>query len=117
MDWYPGVRGLNLNYVVTQDECGAELYIDRGKGCEEENKNIFDQLAAHKEEIEKAFGGPLSWERLEGKRACRIKYYQQGGGYRSPEDQWPKMQDDMIGAMNRLEQALRPYLKQLKLSA
>src|ERR1700733_334044 len=84
-----GVRGLNLNYVITQDECGAELYIDRGKGCEEENKNIFDQLYVHRAEIEQAFGGPLSWERLEGKRACRIKYAQEGGGYRSPEDQWP----------------------------
>ena len=69
-----GVRGLNLNYVITQDECGAELYIDRGKGCEEENKSIFDQLYAHRAEIEQAFGGPLSWERLEEKRACRIKF-------------------------------------------
>ena len=111
-----GVRGLNLNYTITQDECGAELYIDRGKGCEEENKNIFDQLTAHKAEIEGAFGGPLSWERLEGKRACRIKWAQQGGGYRSSEDQWPRMQDDIITAMNKLEQALRPFIKQLKLS-
>jgi uncharacterized protein DUF4268 len=110
-----GVRGLNLNYVITQDECGAELYIDRGKGCEEENKSIFDQLYGHRAEVEQAFGGPLSWERLEGKRACRIKFSQEGG-YRSPEDQWPKMQDDIIAAMNRLEQALRPLLKQLKLN-
>jgi hypothetical protein len=110
-----GVRGLNLNYTITQDECGAELYIDRGKGCEEENKSIFDQLFAHRTEVEQAFGGPLSWERLEGKRACRIKFAQEGG-YRSPEDQWPKMQDDIIAAMNRLEQALRPFLKQLKLN-
>jgi hypothetical protein len=110
-----GVRGLNLNYSITQDECGAELYIDRGKGREEENKSIFDQLFANREEIEKVFGGPLSWERLEGKRACRIKYSQEGG-YRAPEDQWPKMQEDIIAAMNRLEQALRPFLKQLTLS-
>src|SRR5262249_50447871 len=26
-----GIRGLNFNYSVTQDECAAELYIDRGK--------------------------------------------------------------------------------------
>ena len=110
-----GVRGLNLNYSILQDECGAELYIDRGKGREEENNSIFDQLVAHREEIEKAFGGPLSWERLEGKRACRIKYSQEGG-YRAPEGQWPKMQEDIIGAMNRLEQALRPFVKQLTLS-
>jgi hypothetical protein len=75
-----GVRGLNLNYVVTQDECGAELYIDRGKNAEDENKAIFDQLRSHRTEIEAAFGGPLRWERLEGKRACRIRYASKEGG-------------------------------------
>jgi hypothetical protein len=112
-----GIRGLNLNYVVTQDESSAELYIDRGKDSEEENKDIFDQLQANQVEVEKAFGGPLSWERLEGKRACRIRFTQTGGGYRSREEMWPKLQDGIIAAMTRLEQALRPFLKQLKLSA
>lgn len=111
-----GVRGLNLNYVVTQDECAAELYIDRGKDAEAENKAIFDQLEAHKAETEKVFGGPLSWERLEGKRACRIRFTQSGGGYRSPEDGWPALQDGIISAMDRLDKALRLHLKQLKLN-
>ena len=111
-----GIRGLNLNYVVTQDESTAELYIDRGKNSEQENKAIFDQLQANQAEVETAFGGPLSWERLEGKRACRIRFTETGG-YRSPEDMWPKLQDGIISAMGRLEQALRPLLKQLKLSA
>jgi hypothetical protein len=112
-----GVRGLNLNYVVTQDECAAELYIDRGKHAEEETKSIFDQLFAHKAEIDAAFGEALSWERLEGKRACRIRHTQSGGGYRSPEDNWPALQDAIIKDMDRLEKALRPHLKQLKLTA
>jgi hypothetical protein len=112
-----GIRGLNFNYVVTQDECAAELYIDRGKDSEEENKAIFDQLFAHKSEVDAAFGASLSWERLEGKRACRIRYTQSGGGYRSPEDQWPTLQDAIIKDMDRLEKALRPHLKGLKLSA
>jgi uncharacterized protein DUF4268 len=112
-----GVRGLNLNYVVTQDECAAELYIDRGKDSEDENKAILDQLVAHKDEIDAAFGDPLSWERLEGKQACRIRHTQVGGGYRSPEDNWPGLQDTIIKDMDRLEKALRPHLKQLKLSA
>jgi hypothetical protein len=112
-----GVRGLNLNYVVTQEECAAELYVDRGKDSDAENESIFDQLQANKDDIEKGFGGPLSWERLEGKRACRIRFTQTGGGYRSPEEKWPSIQDGIISAMNRLEQALRPYLKTLKLSS
>ncbi len=112
-----GVRGLNFNYVVTQDECAAELYIDRGKDSEEETKAMFDQLHANQSSIEAAFGSPLEWERLEGKRACRIRYTQSSGGYRSPEENWPTMQDAIALAMSKLEKALRPYLKQLKLSA
>jgi len=111
-----GIRGLNLNYVVTQDEAAAELYIDRGKDPEDENKSICDQLHSHKKEIDQSFGGALSWERLEGKRACRIRFTQTGGGYRSPEDQWLALRDGIIGAMNRLEAALRPFLNKLKLS-
>jgi hypothetical protein len=111
-----GIRGLNLNYVVMQEECCAELYIDRGKDSEEESKQIFDELYSHKEAIDTAFGKPLSWERLEGKRACRIRYTRQGGGYRSPEEAWPGIQDEIIQAMDRLEKALRPYLKQSKIN-
>lgn len=112
-----GVRGLNLNYVVTQDECKAELYIDRGKDAEEETKSIFDQLFANKAKIDEAFGESLSWERLEGKRACRIRHTQSSGGYRTPEEQWTALQDAIIQDMDRLEKAVRPYLKQLKLNA
>lgn len=112
-----GVRGLPLNYVVTQNDCAVELYIDRGKDAEAENESIFDQLLARKDEIENAFGGPLSWQRLEGKRACRIRYTNTDGGYRSPAEQWPALHDALCQAMDRLERALRPHLKQLKLGS
>jgi Domain of unknown function (DUF4268) len=112
-----GIRGLNLNYVALQDVTAAELYVDRGKDSEEENERIFDQLLTNREAIEKSFGGPLSWERLEDRRACRVRFMREGGGYRAPEQEWPTIQDAIITAMNRLEQALRPFLKQLKISA
>lgn len=111
-----GIRGLNLNYVVMQEECCAELYIDRGKDTAEENKQIFDELYDHHEEIDKAFGKELSWERLDSKRACRIRYTRSGGGYRSPEEEWPSIQDDIVRDMDRLEKALRPFLKKLKVN-
>lgn len=112
-----GVRGLQLNYVVTQDDGAVELYIDRGKDAETENESIFDQLLGHKGEVEQAFGGPLSWQRLDGKRACRIRHTDPSGGYRSPEEQWPALHDALCRAMDRLERALRPHLKQLRLGA
>lgn len=112
-----GTRGLGWNFGFTQGSCSAELYIDRGKDSDDENKAIFDQLAANQTEIEQAFGGPLSWERLDAKRACRIRFTNEAGGYRSPEDQWPDLQDTVIRAMDRLEKALRPHLRQLRLNS
>ena len=111
-----GIRGLNLNYVVNQDESGAELYIDRGAGSTAENKRILDDLLEHAGEINRAFGGELLWQRLDTKRAARIKATV-SGGYRSPEEEWPMIQDQQIAAMNRLQPALQPFLKQLRLGS
>ena len=56
----------------------------------------------------------LSWERLDGKRACRIAYTTTAGGWKSDESKWPDIQDAMIDAMVRLEKALGPFLVKLK---
>jgi len=109
-----GTRGLSFNYSVTQHGSSAELYIDRGQGSGDENERIFDALAAHKDAIESEFGEPLSWERLEGKRACRIAKRFSAGGYRD-EEAWPVIQPPMVDAMVRLEKALRPFLGELPL--
>jgi hypothetical protein len=109
-----GVRGLPFVYVIKQEEGRVELFIDRGAGKAAENKRIFDWLEQRKEEIERAFGAKLSWERLEGKQSCRISYTATGGGYRSDESKWPGILDAMIDAMVRLEKALTPRLAELK---
>jgi hypothetical protein len=108
-----GIRGLGFNYVIVQEYGVAELYIDRGDTAE--NKRIYDQLYAQREEIEKAFGGPLSWERLDNRRACRIKHVIERGGYRSPEAELPRIQNEMVETMSRLEAALAPRLPALGL--
>ena len=108
-----GRRGLGFNYVVRQHEANVELYIDRGKDADEENKTIFDTLVASKDDIEATFGEPLEWQRLESKRACRIRKEIELGGYRD-EAQWPANQDAMIDAMIRLEKALKPHIAKLQ---
>jgi len=79
-----------------------------------ENKDIYDRLHRNKDDIEKAFGGPLSWQRLDDKQGCRICYTVADGGYRSEESKWPAIQDAMIDAMGRLEKAVAPHLGKLK---
>jgi hypothetical protein len=91
----------------------VELYIDlRDKA---ENKRIFDHISAERESIEKAFGDKLSWERLDDKRACRIKYNVLQGGYRSDASLWPGIHEAMVAAMTKLETALKPALDSLKI--
>ena len=105
-----GKSGLSFNYVIwKEDEGGVELYIDTGDATE--NKKIFDALYAKKDQIERAFGGPLNWERLDGKRASRIRETIRKGGLSSGETIWPSIQDEMIDAMRRLDKAMRPQIK------
>ena len=107
-----GISGFNLNYSVTQHSCSCELYIDRGKGADEENKQLFDQLYQFKAEIESAVNFTLLWERLDVKRASRIKLTLDGG-YRSPEEEWPEIHNKLIQSMTEFTAAIKPKLKLL----
>jgi predicted type IV restriction endonuclease len=109
-----GIRGVPFNYVVGKGEGRVELYIDRGADQKDENKDILRKLHRHKDEIERTFGGALSWEPLEDKRACRVAYTLAIGGWRTEEAKWPAIHDAMIDAMGRLEKALAPHLEKLK---
>ncbi len=108
-----GTYGLSYNYVVRKDSADVELYIDKGKDCEELNKNIFNQLYEHKDDIESKFGEPLEWQKLEGKRACRIRKQIKIGGYRD-EEKWSEIHEAMVDSMIRLEDSMKPYIRKLK---
>jgi len=107
-----GRRGLWYSYAIRRHSGQIELYIDRGRDSEGESKRIFDTLAEHRSDIEAAFGDSLEWQRLDNRRACRIGKRIALGGYRD-HGKWPEIQDEMIGAMVRLEQALRPHIARL----
>lgn len=107
-----GTSGLGYNYVISQHQTRVELYIDKGK--REINKEIFDKLVAAKEEIEQSFDGPLEWERMDEKRACRIKKDLSQGGYRDDEQTWPQIHETMVNAMIRLHKALSPHIQYLR---
>lgn len=104
-----GVRGVSMNFSATQTYGRAEIYIDRGD--HNENKAIFDMLHGMAESIHAKFGGPLIWERLDTKRACRIKAEIEGNV--SDKENWPAMVEFMVDAMVRLEAALRQPLAEV----
>ena len=102
-----GVRGVTFNFVITKSYCQAELYIDRGE--KEENKLIFDRLFDSKQDIEQRFGGELGWERLNDKRASRVKASNPGNVF--DKEQWDRMLAFMTDAMVRLEAAIKQPLQ------
>jgi hypothetical protein len=107
-----GKAGLSYNYLIWIDEkTGVELYIDTGD--QERNKQMFDELYKNKEAIENTFQKKLEWERLDEKRASRIKYTINMGGLKADEESWPQIQEEMINSMNQFYKAFSPYVKLL----
>lgn len=106
-----GKAGLAFNYAARKHDANVELYIDMGK--EDQNKAVFDEIRLHKDSIETTFSGSLTWQRLEGKQACRIRKDIDIGGY-ADEERWPEIHDALIDTMIRFEKALRPHIAKIK---
>lgn len=103
--------GVSLNYVTTEEESRVEVYIDGGKS-KTQNLAVLAQLRKFSDEIDKAMGGTVEWQELFGKRACRIcRVFD--GGYRSPRDKWPPLQNQLIEVMVKLEEVIRDHLKEI----
>lgn len=105
-----GVRGVGYNFVISKKYVRVELYIDRGK--HEENNLVFEKLENQKEKIESIFGQHLIWEKLEDKRACRIKYEDPNANVFEKEN-WNEMVNFLVDGMVRFEKAFKEPLKKV----
>ena len=73
----------------------------------------FSCSRAKREQIESTFGGPLDWQDLPEKIGARI-CSDLAGGWRTPEADWPDLQDRMVATAVRLESALRQPVEALR---
>ncbi|NKE37468.1 DUF4268 domain-containing protein [Natronococcus sp. JC468] len=105
-----GIGGVAYNYYIANNWARVELYIDTAS--KERNEEIYESLLENRSEIEAEFGGELTWERLDGKRACRIKKRVSDKGL-TDEEQWDVTQERMIDAMIRLYNSIKPYVEQI----
>ena len=106
-----GRGGFNLNLVISKKYARAEIYINRGET--EENKKAFDSLYNFKDEIEKEFGGKLTWERMEDNVTSRIKHQLDGVSVTNEED-WPKMNEFIIDTAERMHRAFKDPIRKMK---
>ena len=104
-----GMRSCPYIFVFSRKFGRVELYIDRGE--RNENNYIFDELLKNKTTIESNFGDELTWERLEERRACRIKYEKPFDGYN--KDSWDEMISFLISTMVKFENTMKPFIAEL----
>ena len=105
-----GMSGVNLNMVVSRSYARGEIYFNRGS--KEENKWCFDFIKERKEQIEKEFGEPLIWERMDDKVSCRIKAQLDGVSIFDNED-WGEMISYMVDVSQRMAKIFHNPVKQL----
>jgi hypothetical protein len=109
-----GRAGFSLTYAVRQTDSQVELWISHGKERAAVNMEAFEQLKAQKTDIESRFGHELEWMDLPESDGCRIRFITEGG-WRSSSDQWPQIYENMVGAMIRLNEAVRGPVMALKI--
>ena len=106
-----GRSGVAFQYTIRQHNASVWVIMQSPDG--EINARIFDALIAQRDEIEHDFGGPLNWDRQEGRKQCYVGVTLDHGGYREDEEHWPEIQERMIETMLRLEHAFRRRIQQL----
>lgn len=105
-----GLSGCPYTLIFSKDEARVEVGLSRQDGAE--NKWIFDQLSAEKEQIERTFGAALDWKRMDTKKACRIVFAQDFDGY-NPEV-WPEMIAWLSVHIRKLESAFSAPLGRIR---
>ena len=105
-----GMGGLNINLVVTGENARAEVYINRGSASE--NKRVFDYFLSRKEEIERDFGAPLRWERMDDLVTSRIRWQLDGVNVFDEKD-YPKMNAFLLDGLERMKRAFTTPVRDL----
>ena len=101
-----GISGVPFTVLFMKKYARVELMIRRAD--EDENTSVFDALLSQRSIIEENFGAPLVWERLEDKKACRIKFEKDFDGYN--RDNWNDIVSFLIVTMTTFETSFKEPL-------
>lgn len=103
-----GIKGIFLGAVLNKSLIRVSLHIEKSK--KEENKLIFDNIFAHKEEIEKELKTAMIWDRGDKKITSQISITLDLSI--SDLDHWDKIVDFMNEWFQKLnDQIVNKYLK------
>lgn len=103
------------NFCIGRHAFRVELYFTN-----DQNKELIDAMAKYKDAIESSFDGKIEWERLDNKKASRIKFEmtkEQASmleGKFNDELYWNDLIDWYADAMVRFYNAVNPYLEKIR---
>ena len=106
--WYDVAIGTSeahvaINLVNKDGNIVVEFYIN-------DNKALFDRLFQMKDEIEQQLGIPVVWDRLDNKKASRIKYYIDGLNF-DDHSNYESLINQAIDAAVKMRDVFRQYLQ------
>jgi hypothetical protein len=114
--WYSfssGFRGVTFGVSFGQGgRVRTELTLDTGEV--ESTKQLFDALVIHRPELDSKLG-PLSWERLDNRRSCRIALYEPGT-IEDPAAKLEALTQWFVASLLRFKDAFSPVLKSVMAS-
>ena len=105
--WYSVAVGssqchISIDLVNKDHKMRVGLWVD-------DNKDLFDMLYSHKDEIEATFGEPLEWDRLDNKKASILSVDIPGLDF-NKQDNYAELINKAIDKVVKLRSAVKPYL-------
>lgn len=105
--WYDVALGtseahVSITLVNKDGNIVVDVYIN-------DNKDLFDELYKYKDEIEEKLGFSMTWERINDKKASRIKYFIPGLDF-DRQDNYPMLMQEIIDKVIVIREVFRGYL-------
>lgn len=105
--WYDVAIGtseahISITLVNKDGSIGVELYV-------RDNKDLFDHIFEHKDEIESKLGFSMHWERLDDKKASRIKSYIPGLNF-NKKGNYSELMNQVIERVVKIRDVFKGYL-------
>jgi hypothetical protein len=105
-----GIGGVHYTMIFGKDEARVDFSL--ASSNKEKNKFLFDQLHKHKEQIEKLFGSPLEWRRMDDNKVSLIVFAKEFDGYN--RENWPEMIAWLVEHTRKIESAFKPQISNLR---
>lgn len=109
-----GRAGFSLALVLNKSISSIQCYIRDSSKPDQWNADAFNALKLNSESIESKFGRKLIWDELPDRKGCRISF-DLDGGWQSPPEEWPELQEKMIDLLVDLEGALKTEIQKLSI--